>query len=67
MKSDDKITPKDMPLVRQWLNCKTASFDADDYVWVEGPMCGRWLKPKELEEFRRWRSYMRAARDGGAE
>ena len=47
----DKITSRDEPLIREWLNCQTASVDADGDVWVEGPMVGHWLKPDKLDEY----------------
>lgn len=28
------ITPADEPLLREWLNCREASVDADGDVWV---------------------------------
>lgn len=52
----DKITSRDEPLIREWLNCETASVDADGDVWVEGPMTGHWLKPERLADFMAWRT-----------
>lgn len=52
----DKITARDEPLIREWLNCQTASVDADGDVWVEGPMVGHWLKPDALDAYREWRA-----------
>lgn len=52
----NKITPSDEPLIREWLNCDTASVDAEGDVWVEGPMAGHWLKPERLAEFVAWRT-----------
>lgn len=49
-----KITFRDEPLIREWLNCETASVDADGDVWVEGPMAGHGLKPDKLCEYRDW-------------
>lgn len=58
----DKITARDEPLIREWLNCQTASVDADGDVWVEGPMVGHWLSPDKLDEFRAWRAEWLSAR-----
>ena len=52
----NKITTRDEPLIREWLNCQTASVDADGDVWVEGPMVGHWLKPDSLDDYREWRA-----------
>ena len=52
----DKITSRDEPLIREWLNCQTASVDSDGDVWVEGPMVGHWLKPDKLDEYLDWRA-----------
>ena len=52
----NNITRRDEPLIREWLNCQTASVDADGDVWVEGPMVGHWLKPDRIEDYLAWRS-----------
>lgn len=51
----DKITTKDEPLIREWLNCTMASVDADGDVWVEGPMNGHWLSADRKAEYLDWR------------
>lgn len=57
----NKITTRDEPLIREWLNCQTASVDADGDVWVEGPMVGHWLKPGALDDYLDWRAGRLAA------
>lgn len=49
------ITADDRPLIQEWLNCETASVDAEGDVWVEGPMVGHWLSAERRQAFIDWR------------
>lgn len=53
---DMQITELDEPLIREWLNCETASVDTDGDVWVESPMAGHWLNADRKEAYCVWRA-----------
>lgn len=40
--------------IKEWANCRVASFDADGDIWVEEPQTGHWLKDDALFEFALW-------------
>lgn len=52
---ENRITTADEEIIREWLNCETASVDADGDVWVEGPMVGHWLSEEKKVDYLAWR------------
>lgn len=49
------ITPDDEDGICEWLNCITASVDADGDVWVDTLSRGHWLSEQQKTKYMEWR------------
>lgn len=54
--TNNKITRRDQPRIREWKNVREASVDKDGDVWVCDPCVGHWLNDGAKSEYIAWRA-----------